>query len=46
MPPARGGLWIAVVGRLTNNHELFSTPNVLLICRPPEAGFGLPLLVA
>ena len=32
--------------RLTNNSKRFSSPNVLLICRPPESGFGFSLLFA
>ena len=32
--------------RLTNNYEWISSPNDLLICRPPESGFGFPLLFA
>jgi hypothetical protein len=46
MPPAGGGLWFSVVGRLTNKDERLPSPNDLLICRPPEAGYGFPLLVA
>jgi hypothetical protein len=56
MSPAGGGVFnaffdrspllFAVVGRLTNNSKRFSSPNVLLICRPPESGFGFSLLFA